>query len=646
MALTAAVAVALAAVMAAVAVGDLVVAGREIPVLVFPVGLVPGLVLSARHPQPRPVPVPSGNRIPFILGGLVLASYALSFLSSRLDLLGAALLLAVIPLSLFWPRPAALRLCVALVLGSVLALGPPLDRQLLMIALVVAASVLALVVTARVPFGSPPRLASPSAARTGPIGRATATVAAAAVGAGILASLLILPPPPRGLGGGSDAAARPVEGRRTAPGGDAVLGYPEEIDVAGAGPRGGAERLFRVEADRPEVWRARTFSNWDGRRWSTAAPLGQAYRSPGGRVLVPQNVSGLHRERFRHRVTIEAGRAEVLVAAPEPVFMFPPGPVLVGFDGSVRPVPPLGRSSSYTVYSWRAAASAATLRAASRRTELTPPPEAVFSPLPPPSPRTKALIASITARGATGYDKVVAVERWLARHVEVDRTPAPLPDGADLLDHLLFVERSGSPQRIATAMALMARSVGMPSRLAAGYLPGERGLLGRQYLVRARDAHTWVEVMIGPFGWQRFDPTGLIARAQRADSLASRLRRAFERYWPLLLAVVVMGLVTFAYRLVRRRRRHRAEPWVTRFFARLVRVGSKRGRPRRPDETPSEYASALAGSVMPDERLREVGELVTTAAFSGREPPEDAKTWAEGVLRDVSGKRRPQRSRS
>lgn len=644
MALTAAAAVALAALMAALAAGDLVVAGREVPVLAFLVALFPGLALSARRPQPPPLSAPGRNRIPLVMGGLVIASYGLSFVSSRLDLLGAALLLGVLPLSLLWPRPPALRLCVALVLGAVLALGPPLDRELSRIAAVVAASVLALVVTARLPFGSPPRLASPSASRTGPIGTATATVAVVALGAGLLASSLILPPPPRGLGGGGVGGA--VDGRQTAPGGDTVLGHPEELDVTAARGKGGNEKLFGVEADRAEVWRARTFSSWDGRRWSTAPPLAQAYRATGGRVLVPQNASGLHRERFRHRVTIEAGRADVLVAAPEPVFVFPPGPVMVAFDGSVRPVVPLGRGSSYTVDSWRAAASPASLRAGSRRTSVSPARETVLAgPAPPLSPRAEALVTSLTAGAATGYDKVVAVERWLEGHIRVETRSAPLPEGADVVEQVLFVDRAGSPARIATAMALMVRSVGMPSRLAAGYLPGERSVFGRQYVVRARDGHTWVEVMIGPHGWQRFDPTGLIARAERADSLASRLRRALDRYWPLLVAAGVISLAVIAYRIVRRRRRHRALPWATGFFARLVRIGSKRGRPRRPHETPSEYAAALAGSVMPDERLRELGELVTTAAFSGREPPEEARAWAEEVLRDVSRRRRPETSR-
>lgn len=165
-------------------------------------------------------------------------------------------------------------------------------------------------------------------------------------------------------------------------------------------------------------------------------------------------------------------------------------------------------------------------------------------------------------------------------------------------------------------------------------------------MVRASDSHAWVEAWFPGGGWQRFDPSGRIAVAEREDSLLSRLGRLLRQLWaPLAVALVLAGC-WLMWRRLRRRRRRAAEPWVSRFFVRLARAGARRGRPRQPQETPAEYASALAASVLPDDRLGEVGELVSAAAYSGREPPPEARTWAERVLAEAeSTAGRPARQR-
>ncbi|MDQ2827390.1 MAG: hypothetical protein M3Y04_10605, partial [Actinomycetota bacterium] len=84
------------------------------------------------------------------------------------------------------------------------------------------------------------------------------------------------------------------------------------------------------------------------------------------------------------------------------------------------------------------------------------------------------------------------------------------------------------------------------------------------------------------------------------------------------------------------RQRRTALPWATRFFTRLERAGRARGRPRRPEETPKEYAAGLTAGVLPDPRLIEVGELITVAAWSSRDPNREDKDRAETVLRQAT----------
>src|SRR5207253_6866831 len=79
--------------------------------------------------------------------------------------------------------------------------------------------------------------------------------------------------------------------------------------------------------------------------------------------------------------------------------------------------------------------------------------------------------------------------------------------GRDPLAHFLFEARAGHCEYFASAMAIMLRTLGIPSREVNGFLPGEYNDLAGDYIVRASDAHSWVEVYFPGDGWQVFDPT-------------------------------------------------------------------------------------------------------------------------------------------
>ncbi|HYN42602.1 MAG TPA: DUF3488 and transglutaminase-like domain-containing protein, partial [Thermoanaerobaculia bacterium] len=80
--------------------------------------------------------------------------------------------------------------------------------------------------------------------------------------------------------------------------------------------------------------------------------------------------------------------------------------------------------------------------------------------------------------------------------------------GPTPVEEFLTQRKSGHCETFATAMALVLREHGIPSRLVTGFAGGERGLFGSYYLVRGLDAHAWVEAWCGPgYGWIAFDPT-------------------------------------------------------------------------------------------------------------------------------------------
>src|ERR1019366_4752088 len=78
------------------------------------------------------------------------------------------------------------------------------------------------------------------------------------------------------------------------------------------------------------------------------------------------------------------------------------------------------------------------------------------------------------------------------------------------LDHFLFESRRGHCEFFSTAMAMMLREVGIPSRNVTGFVGGTYNRFGHYYAVREGDAHSWVEAYLDDplrSGWQTFDPT-------------------------------------------------------------------------------------------------------------------------------------------
>jgi transglutaminase-like putative cysteine protease len=77
----------------------------------------------------------------------------------------------------------------------------------------------------------------------------------------------------------------------------------------------------------------------------------------------------------------------------------------------------------------------------------------------------------------------------------------------DPLANFLFVRRRGHCEYFASAMTVMLRTLGVPARLATGFESGVYNPLTGQWLIRAADAHAWVEAWLAGRGWTTFDPT-------------------------------------------------------------------------------------------------------------------------------------------
>lgn len=121
--------------------------------------------------------------------------------------------------------------------------------------------------------------------------------------------------------------------------------------------------------------------------------------------------------------------------------------------------------------------------------------------------RVKNLAFEITSSANNDYDRAKAIEEYLYQNYEYTLEPGNTPEDRDFVDYFLFDLKKGYCTYYASAMTVLARSIGIPARYVEGYvLPRESSSDG-VYKVRNKEAHAWVEVYFEGFGWMPFEPT-------------------------------------------------------------------------------------------------------------------------------------------
>ncbi len=176
----------------------------------------------------------------------------------------------------------------------------------------------------------------------------------------------------------------------------------------------------------------------------------------------------------------------------------------------------------YEALSYLPTVPPAQLRAAS--TDYADEIRKTYLQLPELDPRIPALAGRVVAPARTPYDQAAAIELYLRTHygytLDLSGQPTAHP-----LAHFLFERRAGHCEYFAAAMAVMLRTLGIPARYVNGFLPGEYNQLGGDFIVRASDAHSWVEVYFPGYGWIPFDPT------PPADSIRKGWFNQLGLYW-------------------------------------------------------------------------------------------------------------------
>jgi hypothetical protein len=248
-------------------------------------------------------------------------------------------------------------------------------------------------------------------------------------------------------------------------------------------------------------WRGMSLAEFDGRRWFNRPQPGTPLRVAQGLLqLASPYQQWRPGRRIQYEVQLSAMASDVLFFAGHPEVVLINAPVLT-------------RSSGDSLHLGVAAAEGARYAAYSLLDDV-PVAEAeapitarlAYLGLPPLDPRIPALARRVTADAAGDEARARAIERYLRTSF---RYTTKLPDHevADPLAHFLFERRAGHCEYFASAMTVMLRTLGIPARVATGFQSGIYNPVSGWNVVRASDAHSWVEAYLPGRGWTTLDPT-------------------------------------------------------------------------------------------------------------------------------------------
>ena len=259
-------------------------------------------------------------------------------------------------------------------------------------------------------------------------------------------------------------------------------------------------------------WRGVTLNALNGNTWSNLHAQHAVVSVGAGRFILWQNAARLKRWQrvgparpIHYRVLMEPLIGNVFFLAPT-ARLLQGNYRLVAMDNGdsvfdLDPEHPVGR---YEATSDIAQPKPGELRTAG----YDYPPEILldYLQLPAVDGRVVALSKEISASADNNYDKAAAIESYLRSNFGYTlQLPRTVP--RDPVANFLFERKQGHCEYFASSMAIMLRTLGIPSRVVNGFRTGEFNDLTSQYLVRASNAHSWVEAYFPDYGWISFDPT-------------------------------------------------------------------------------------------------------------------------------------------
>ncbi len=391
--------------------------------------------------------------------------------------------------------------------------------------------------------------------------------------------------------------------------------------------------LFQVTGGPGTYWRARVYTTYTGEGWDTVESEIEDFDSvPDAPDIIPGAlVAATHEFKVTAATdTLFTGGLPAAFDEPAEAIISPEAPsdVLQVLFSEGREYFPTRVNLSYRSTGLESTALPAQLRLADgdypewvRETYLQLP-----STLPQ---RVRDLAETLTAEAEDDYARAAAIRNYVIRYSYNLNIDAP-PEDADGVDHFLFETREGYCDYYASAMAVLLRAAGVPSRYVLGYAPGRYDQARGSYNVLELHYHSWVEAYFPGYGWIPFEPTPpnaiefeggtgaplilsedvdigelgeILEDEEEEDFFFPETDQQSGQWLPMLGSALAVALVVGFGVFLRQwwwrlGRLSRAEE----LFAKMSRLGSMLGMPPRAEQTAAEYAALLAAELPEQER--------------------------------------------
>jgi protein-glutamine gamma-glutamyltransferase len=314
--------------------------------------------------------------------------------------------------------------------------------------------------------------------------------------------------------------------------GSLVSGFSSEVSLGGIGQiQQSSNVVMHIQVQYGKLppdpkWRGTTLANFDGRHWWNGpqaitrhglnnVPLDLTHISNFSFYSPVHTVPRL--QTLSYRVVMEPVGLNLFFLAPVPLKISGDYPfVEVKSDGSVfsgrtgdMGFAPGEAESQQGIGVYTAEADTRGPESSvfdSNSTNYPPHIATVYLQRPNLDPRIPRLARQVTASATSNYARARAIEQYLQTNFGYT-LELPGVREADPLARFLFERKKGHCEYFASSMAMMLRTVGIPARVVNGFRGGEYNDLTSSYIVREKDAHSWVEAYFPEYGWVTFDPT-------------------------------------------------------------------------------------------------------------------------------------------
>ena len=279
-----------------------------------------------------------------------------------------------------------------------------------------------------------------------------------------------------------------------------------------------AELAFRVGFDNPDgttigpanqdlYWRTLVMENYDGKTWRQDPSIKNIQRQ--AYFQKPQRdkaeITGQNRK-IEYVVISEPSHQKWLYGLDE---AFSDNNQIVELpDYRLYSLRPVDQRMSYRVTSYPDNVMELTLKDNTKKLNLTLPPNSNL--------KTQALAQKFAQQYPEPQARMNAMMNYFAEQAYY-YTLSPPTVGEQQIDDFLFENRAGFCAHYASALVFMARASGLPARMVTGYQGGEYNPQAGYYSIYQYMAHAWTEVWLEGQGWQRFDPTAMIAPQRILD---------------------------------------------------------------------------------------------------------------------------------